>query len=496
MKRYFLFILFVSITMNTFAQNQMYFSRKTLNINEVPGDIIELSDNNAIFVTGSYKTIIDSIHHPVLFKIRNKIIVDSLFLANEVGTFFTLTAINHNQIAVIGSLKNDSTGNYDLTFWLIDSNLHVLSTKKYSTYFLNFFYIFTTLTSQKKLAITFTGDSGTNDLGICYTLLDSLGNMVYNNKYLNYLNYGGADFGYNIIEQGKNTFLSFVVCPYFASQLGNGACVVKHDSLLNIINVDTIPPILCGFCNMMSAVSKNKNEFYLCGKHILQTNNHDYFRVGISLMDSTSHVEKTVLLGNLTDTINFPSANRSIDFIDYSNIFVGYTYNFQNDYPWSVQSSWVAVCDLDSMLNIKWRKYIGGDMFYATSSIRATSDGGCLVTGTFFGYDLSIKQHDMFILKLDSAGNVVSSIPGNLQIIDKALIYPNPGQNELNITLPENYTETVFELYNATGVLCRQTKFNTENQNINTTALSQGIYLYRILQNGKVISSGKWVKNE
>lgn len=70
-------------------------------------------------------------------------------------------------------------------------------------------------------------------------------------------------------------------------------------------------------------------------------------------------------------------------------------------------------------------------------------------------------------------------------------LYPNPGINDLYIKTASEKVN--FEMYDATGKQIMQQNING-NTAINTSALHSGMYFYRILQNGVVKESGKWVK--
>jgi len=70
-------------------------------------------------------------------------------------------------------------------------------------------------------------------------------------------------------------------------------------------------------------------------------------------------------------------------------------------------------------------------------------------------------------------------------------LYPNPGINDLYIQTA--LKEANIEMYDVTGRLITQQNIN-KTTTVNTSALHPGMYFYRILQNGVVKESGKWMK--
>jgi hypothetical protein len=470
----------------SFSQNNFYFKRINPDANEYPRSVAEIPNSSSFFMSAYFKDLNTNITVPKLYKFSNNQISDSLWLTNEDGQINDVKYVN-NKLYAFGLLINDTTNKLDFSFWLLDTSLNVILNKKYSTVFYGPFYLFSTVTSHNDFVITITGRDSTNFLGIMYVIIDSLGNLKDTIKYFNYT---GNDFGYNIIEM-DDYYLSFVQSDYLGPIMGNAACIIKYDSLLNIIDIHAMPGATV--YNMMTSVAKNKNEFYLCGKNVTHFSGWDDFKIGILFMDSLYNIQNSVYIGSDSDTVDYPATLKSIDFISYSSIFLCGVYNFQWN-PYGTNPSWVEIYNLDSLLNIKWKKYIGGDIYYTVSGIKATNNKGCMVYGTFYNYNDSIQQNDIFIIKLDSSGNVLSSIPHNIQVYNNPIVYPNPGQNELFISIPENYSETLFELYNSTGMLCAQEKFKTEELSVVTTQLKQGIYFYRIIQNNKTVATGKWIK--
>jgi hypothetical protein len=69
------------------------------------------------------------------------------------------------------------------------------------------------------------------------------------------------------------------------------------------------------------------------------------------------------------------------------------------------EDAWVLRLDAEG--NVIWQKAFGGDDDESISSIQPTADGGYIASGTTWSYANFTEYHAGWILKLDSAGNVV-----------------------------------------------------------------------------------------
>ncbi len=82
---------------------------------------------------------------------------------------------------------------------------------------------------------------------------------------------------------------------------------------------------------------------------------------------------------------------------------------------------------------------------------------------------------------------------GNIEKNKNILVYPNPTQNQVTIEL-ENSDNTIFELYDATGRLIQRNELTSGNNEISTSQLTQGVFMYTLTQNQRIVQSGKIVK--
>ena len=82
---------------------------------------------------------------------------------------------------------------------------------------------------------------------------------------------------------------------------------------------------------------------------------------------------------------------------------------------------------------------------------------------------------------------------GNIEENKNILVYPNPTQNQVTIEL-ENSDNTIFELFDATGRLMQRNELTSGNNEISTSQLTQGVFMYTLTQNQRIVQSGKIVK--
>ena len=470
---------------NIFAQNNFYFKRIYTEADEFPTCMLAF-ENDQLFLSTYYNI---GYRVPTIFKFKKNRLIDSLQIVDYNGTIFYLGAKDSKTFTAWGFTSDNNSNNLNLTYWLIDTSLHILENKNYLTKFHEQTYVHCNQLSNGNYIITTTGINNLI-LGILFLKFDLNVNLI-DSVYFDYLGY---DLAFGSVEY-DNFYIAPIYSSYLATSFGTATCFVRLDSSLNIIRIDTIPPRQSGIALYMNIKKKNEKEFYLSGKSEKIIAGSVYHRSTVSIFDTSYHVLKTVHFQNSTpDTSNYPAAYTNFDFKNLQNLYFSYTYNFPLDFPWSSKKTWIVVCNLDSNLNLRWRKFVGGDFLYSSNSLLASSDGGCYVTGTLYDTTLNIQQRDIFILKFDSLGNILSGVPENTYVFDKTLVYPNPGTNKLNVLLPENHKNTTLELINSLGILCTSQEFTNDQLKVNTSNLCSGIYFYRLRQGNEIISQGKWIK--
>ncbi|MDR0969100.1 MAG: T9SS type A sorting domain-containing protein [Lentimicrobiaceae bacterium] len=190
-----------------------------------------------------------------------------------------------------------------------------------------------------------------------------------------------------------------------------------------------------------------------------------------------------------------------IDFIDENQIFFGFNLDNPGIGTPVPRPKYFMLYSLDRELNTVKEFYYGikdNSTYLWISDIAATKDGGVICAGHFCDFVAhNATNYNCFdvtqlvIKKFDSRAfnSIDEAHANNLKV---ALVYPNPGKNEMLVrTTLENAT---VELYDLQGKLIVKQSLNDKITTINASEWQSGTYLYKIVQNEKVIESGKWIK--
>ena len=137
------------------------------------------------------------------------------------------------------------------------------------------------------------------------------------------------------------------------------------------------------------------------------------------------------------------------------------------------------------------------ELDYYPQAVFPTSDGGCV----FFiiGDQLWIEPVQKIIrFSREDFNPIPCSVKEVPQEAIKALAYPNPAKDELNIDisgLPENEKHRI-QITDALGHICMDRIIRGEGNvlTVGVANLSVGVYTYQIYDNKKTLSSGKFVK--
>jgi hypothetical protein len=263
------------------------------------------------------------------------------------------------------------------------------------------------------------------------------------------------------------------------------------DSALKIIADENVPNALEG---NISVKWDTDTSFYLLGDKLSPSPSHNLgFIRQYHPLDTEGHLFNQ---WGVSDTIDFPAAINGIDFKYKDTIFICGTRNldFYNPY-FGRQPSWFIILQTDSMLNIRWERFYGGDAYYVLGKIIASNDGGCIIGGTRYDYlNVSEEKRDLFILKLNEEGLLVGSPETPSIEMHEAIVYPNPGTNEIKVRIAAQYPESLFQLFDMNGKQIASEKMFGKFGSINTGFLKPGVYIYRISSMDGLFETGKWVR--
>jgi len=159
------------------------------------------------------------------------------------------------------------------------------------------------------------------------------------------------------------------------------------------------------------------------------------------------------------------------------------------------QNSNLYVIKMDSLGNKIWDRRIGEDgNYYTLYDVLATHDGGCLLSGCVYNYPTGSEQKDIFLVKLDSAGNTtwVKALP----MADAALsVFPNPAIDVLNIELKStNQTILQYSIMDMSAKVLIFNRTDSKELKVNIRSLPAGMYIFEGKTNDGTIISRKFIK--
>ena len=256
--------------------------------------------------------------------------------------------------------------------------------------------------------------------------------------------------------------------------------IIKFDSSLNFISIDTIPWHLY---LQLSVRIYDDSSYLLSGSKSITNSTLD--DVGIIKLSNSDQLLAFNQFGKPPDTVNVPGVSDNIDFTTKNNIFLGGTSNFVvPPYPYQSENSWIMLNNLDSNLNLRWQKFYGGDAFYHLRGLLATDDGGCLMHAIRYDENTQFEETDVYILKVDSAGLLTSTGEGPHIPIQQLAIVPNPAWDFVSIRYPDifGYNDKEILIYNSLGmpVLNVSASHDLTETQINVTGLPAGLYFIKM----------------
>jgi len=143
----------------------------------------------------------------------------------------------------------------------------------------------------------------------------------------------------------------------------------------------------------------------------------------------------------------------------------------------SIAPSTITLCKFDKELNLQWRRYYGSDgSFYDVNVIKATEDGGCIMTGVY-NKDMQVYDLLSYVLKVDENG--YDAIGENAESIARPYFcFPNPAKDNVYIEFSPDVNCQSVEIYTLDGRLLKSQNNNFDK--INIANLTPGLYLIKL----------------
>lgn len=268
--------------------------------------------------------------------------------------------------------------------------------------------------------------------------------------------------------------------------------ILQLDLNLNYNSTDQGPPYMS---NSVCANIFNDTSYLLTGSGSSPnvSPNHHIF---VYLLNNDNDTLKQLEYFNHPDTILYAGGGTNT-VIQNNSIFITGIYNMDPSAPYLYQTTptWIQLTKTDLDLNIISNHFYGGDKLYISYSTIPVSDGGVLVTG--FSWDYNIpdnKSRKIFVLKVDTAGLVTDIQENSKWRLNDAILCPNPGSDYFIAIVGTQHSIATLYLYDIAGRQIFEQKLYQTQTRINSESIPSGTYIYRFIASGKEIGSGKWVK--
>lgn len=204
-----------------------------------------------------------------------------------------------------------------------------------------------------------------------------------------------------------------------------------------------------------------------------------------NIIPFVQHIERK------TDNYDLPAILQSADLAENNTLFFAYTLNvgFYDN-----QDSWMMVERLDADLDTITTCYYDIEPDKRINShaqcITAARDGGVLLVSRSKNLN-DTNQRWTTITKFPSEAfeGIEEAHDNGLKV---AIAYPNPGRDVLNIRTALQNAHV--ELYDRSGKQIYNQEITSNITIINTSYWSSGTYMWTVVVDGKVVESGKWIK--
>lgn len=187
---------------------------------------------------------------------------------------------------------------------------------------------------------------------------------------------------------------------------------------------------------------------------------------------------------------NTPFLGAGVAFTHYDTIYFS-GFKHVTFYPPSPSMrNWIVAGQTDAQLNPRFIHYIGGDQYYETRYMLATSDGGFVIQAGVFNH--KTLHYDLLFLKLNNQG-LITGNSSNKIVVNRAFISPNPAKEHLKVECMLKQAEA--SVLTLSGAEIFSYKLEQGTTNLPIQNLKPGMYLLKISTVGKgVIETHKFIK--
>ena len=156
--------------------------------------------------------------------------------------------------------------------------------------------------------------------------------------------------------------------------------------------------------------------------------------------------------------------------------------------------SWIVIERFDEDFNTIQTVYYGTDsdrQCYVAESISLTNDDGVLlVLESIKLDDFNIGATSVVKFPAEAFVGIDEAHDNGLKV---AIAYPNPGKDVLNIRT--GLQDARVEVYDMNGRLIHSQALTGHVTGIDAGEWAEGVYVWKVIANGKMVETGKWVKS-
>ena len=265
--------------------------------------------------------------------------------------------------------------------------------------------------------------------------------------------------------------------------------ILKLDEMLNGITTMETP----AFMVTTACATSLTDSTYLATATAFPSSGPLTNDIAVYRLDEDGNGINGIEYSNNPDTILYGGFGTNTVIINDTIFVVGIHNLIPSSVPWQSTPTWLQITRLDMDLNILSHYFYGGDAAYYSMSINSTDDGGAFITGYIYDYNSGEMQHDIFVLKLNSDGQIVD-VPENASWqATEAIIFPNPASDIINIDFSQLYQSASFQLIDIGGKMVLEKQLTANRQSVNISAIPAGTYVFRIFNKNGLDKRGKLV---
>lgn len=186
--------------------------------------------------------------------------------------------------------------------------------------------------------------------------------------------------------------------------------------------------------------------------------------------------------------IDSPADWSCVEILSDNTLYYAYTLKWM-DY---LSDNWIVIEHLTPEFNTISTVFCGEDgdrKNYWAYGIKATEDDGVILVARSRKLNSGIETNDVRKYSANALDGIEEAHDNGLKV---AVAYPNPGKDELNIRT--GLKNAHVEIYDMSGKLVHSQAITGSVTSIEAETWPNGVYVWKVVSDGKEAESGKWVK--